>query len=165
MAREMPSLTRVPFEMAYAPEVASWLRDPRDVAMLTTVHSAPLAAETLRQWSGEPGGTAFVFLEGGAPRAYAELWEEPEDDEAEIARIVVAPEQRRRGIALVLVGALVEEARARGYGSILLRVVPENEGAIACYGRAGFVRVTAELEATLNDGQPLEYIWMAYARD
>ena len=162
MTREATGLTRVPYETKYAREVISWPRDARELAMWTSRRERP-TEETLRAWSETAGGEAFVFLQDGVPCAYAELWEEPDDDEAEVARVIVAPSHRRRGVARAVVGSLAEEARSRGYGNVVLRVVPENEGAIACYGQAGFVRASEELAAILNEGQPQRYVWMSYA--
>lgn len=156
-----PLLTRVPYEAAYARDVVAWPRDARELDMLTSQHDGRLTQEMLRAWSEAEDGSAFVFLEGGRPCAYAELWEE--EGEAEIARILVAPGARRRRVARAVVASLVEEAQARGLGRIWLRVVPENVAAIDCYAGAGFVRTSEEREAEFNEGQPHDYVWMSYA--
>ena len=154
-------LKRIPYDAAYAPDLVAWPRDARELDMLTSQHGGRLTEEMLREWSEEEGGSTFVFLEDGRACAYAELWEE--EGEAEIARIIVAPESRRRGVARAVVASLVEEAHARGFDRIWMRVVPENQAAIDCYAGAGFVRTSAEREAEFNEGQPHRYVWMAYA--
>lgn len=64
-------------------------------------------------------------------------------------------------MAQAVLASLVDEARARGFPDVWLRVVPSNEAAIACYRRAGFLRATAEQERAFNERQPHAYVWMA----
>jgi ribosomal protein S18 acetylase RimI-like enzyme len=102
----------------------------------------------------------FVWFEGDAPIGYAEIWEDREEDEAELARIVIAPAARGRGEGRRLTRALADEARRRGFAEVWLRVVPDNVAAIRAYGAAGFTRATAEQELEFNVGQPKVYVWM-----
>jgi [ribosomal protein S18]-alanine N-acetyltransferase len=57
---------------------------------------------------------------------------------------------------------LVEHAAELGFDEIWLRVIPSNEAAIACYRGAGFVRAAPGVEASVNVGQPHEYVWMRF---
>ena len=57
----------------------------------------------------------------------------------ELARILVDPALRRRGIGRRLTALLGERARAAGFVDVWLRVVPDNEPALAAYRAAGFV--------------------------
>jgi [ribosomal protein S18]-alanine N-acetyltransferase len=60
---------------------------------------------------------------------------------AELQRIAVAPEHRRRGIAGLLLAAVRDRAAARGAPALLLEVKETNAGALAFYERAGFVEI------------------------
>jgi len=60
---------------------------------------------------------------------------------AELQRIAVAPEERRRGIAGELLEAVRAEATGRGAERLLLEVRDTNAGALAFYERAGFVEI------------------------
>ena len=60
---------------------------------------------------------------------------------AELQRIAVAPEHRRRGIAGLLLAAVREQAAAQGAPALLLEVRETNAGALAFYERAGFVEI------------------------
>jgi ribosomal-protein-alanine N-acetyltransferase len=60
---------------------------------------------------------------------------------AYIVTLDVAPEQRRRGLAQAMMGAVEQQARGAGCEAMELHVSVENEGAIAFYERLGYVRV------------------------
>jgi ribosomal-protein-alanine N-acetyltransferase len=97
------------------------------------------------------------------PVAYGELW--VEDDEAELAHLVVDPALRRQGLGQALALELVAAARAQGLVHVFIRVRPDNAVAIGCYTTVGFVPVTAEEEAEFNADQPATYHWMRHAQD
>jgi ribosomal protein S18 acetylase RimI-like enzyme len=94
------------------------------------------------------------------PLAYGEIWEDPDEDEAELARLIVDPAQRGRGIGHALATALLAEARRLGGVDVCLRVVPDNEPALRAYAAAGFARATADEDEAFNPGQPAAYVWM-----
>jgi ribosomal protein S18 acetylase RimI-like enzyme len=50
----------------------------------------------------------------------------------------LAPQVRGSGIAAQLVGAVKDEARSQGYGSVYLDVAPGNRRAVVFYERQGF---------------------------
>jgi ribosomal-protein-alanine N-acetyltransferase len=60
---------------------------------------------------------------------------------AEILTVGVVPPARRSGIAVRLVAALIDEARARGADEVFLEVRIDNDAARALYLREGFVEV------------------------
>jgi [ribosomal protein S18]-alanine N-acetyltransferase len=91
---------------------------------------------------------------------YGELWEDRDLDEAELARLVIAPAFRGKGHGRALTRALADEAHRRGFGEVWLRVVPDNAAARRAYEAAGFARATADQEAEFNAGQPRTYVWM-----
>ena len=101
-----------------------------------------------------------MWLEGDTVVGYGEVWEDPEEDEAELARLLVAPELRGRRHGRALTRALAGEAHRRGFDAVWLRVVPDNRVARRAYDAAGFVRATPEQEAAFNVNQPRVYVWM-----
>ena len=103
---------------------------------------------------------AYLLTDGDAPVAYGEVWSDDEEDEAELARLIVAPTARRRGVGRALTAALVAHA---GYDDVFLRVRPDNAAALATYRRAGFVDVAADLQAEWNAPQPRPYAWLKHA--
>ena len=60
---------------------------------------------------------------------------------AELQRIAVATDLRRRGIAGALLGGVVALACGEGVERMLLEVREENAGALAFYERAGFTEI------------------------
>ena len=62
-------------------------------------------------------------------------------DEAHLGDIAVAPEERGRGLAKVLLRELISEAQARGAVHIVLEVRASNEGAIGLYEKLGFEKI------------------------
>lgn len=90
--------------------------------------------------AGELYGTSILVAElGGAlvGHAIASVVFEA----AELQRIAVAPEHRRRGIAGLLLAAVRDRAAAQGAPALLLEVKETNLGALAFYERAGFVEI------------------------
>jgi ribosomal protein S18 acetylase RimI-like enzyme len=96
----------------------------------------------------------------GGPVGYGEIWEDAAADEAELARLIVDPAARGRGIGRALVRELLAEARGRGWASVWLRVAPDNEPALHAYAAAAFSRASPEEEAAFNEGQPVAYVWL-----
>ena len=68
---------------------------------------------------------------GVARVAFAQAW-------AWVFALHVAPEHRRAGVALQLMGALADAARARGIPSMYLQVTQANSPARSLYERLGF---------------------------
>ena len=62
-------------------------------------------------------------------------------DEADMMNLAVMPNFRRRGIAGMLVGVLVEYLRQKGVRCLTLEVRASNESAIALYEKLGFSQV------------------------
>ena len=54
------------------------------------------------------------------------------------------PSARGKGVGAALLDALLDRARADGYGSVSLSVDRNNSGAIGLYERYGFERVAEE---------------------
>src|SRR5690242_9231983 len=89
---------------------------------------------------------------------YGEVWRD--GAEAEIARVIVAPAERGRGLGRVLVSELAARARATGLSPVWIRLHEDNDAALACYAAAGFRRIDQAAEAEFNAGQPRRYVWM-----
>lgn len=62
-------------------------------------------------------------------------------DRADIERVAVLPEHRRKGIATKLLRDLIEFGIGRGIKSFMLEVRESDAGAIAMYEKLGFERV------------------------
>lgn len=59
-------------------------------------------------------------------------------DEAHLLNLCIAREQRRQGLAELLLAQLIDEVRMRGMDRLFLEVRPSNRPALALYRRNGF---------------------------
>jgi ribosomal protein S18 acetylase RimI-like enzyme len=152
------------FSDEYAVLVAGWAVDAKEVALLSGRVEYPFPEELKTTWRKvESDIDSYLLFDGDRPVGYGEVWLDDEEDEVELARVIVDPKVRGRRIGLELVRALLGPALAAGYSEVFLRVRPENAPAIRTYHRSGFVDVPAALMEEWNDGQPVAYRWMRYA--
>jgi ribosomal protein S18 acetylase RimI-like enzyme len=79
----------------------------------------------------------------------------------ELARLIIAPERRGRGVGRAMVELLTERAR-QFYSAVIVRVHEDNQAALHCYATAGFDRVDAAEQEEWNRGQPAAYVWMSH---
>lgn len=149
----------VPFEPAHAALVPSWAPTADEVRRWVSRDTVPVPAEVVLGWADEEDSLTFVARVDGEPVGFGQVWLEDGEDDAEVARLLVAPDHRGRGVGRALVLALAEVAQ-RYKPSVALRVVPDNEQALRAYAAAGFAHVTADEEREYNQGQPVGYVWM-----
>jgi ribosomal protein S18 acetylase RimI-like enzyme len=161
-------LTLVPFRPEHVPALTSWVRSVDEATRWASLDHLP-TLEDLERWHSQPYATPYVLVCGDDVVGYGEVWddgeEDREEDEAELARLVVAPAHRGRGLGRALTRALADEAWRRGVAEVWLRVVEDNLPARRAYEAAGFVRASPEEEEAFNAGQPRQYLWMRDARD
>ena len=152
--------TLTPFTADRAALVAGWSTSADEADMWCSRAEHPFPAEVVDGWAEQPDVAAYLLLVDGEPVAYGEVWSDDEEDEAELARLIVAPAARGRGVGRALTAALVANA---GYENIFLRVRPDNSVALASYRGAGFEDVAPELQAEWNAPQPRPYAWLRYS--
>src|SRR5262249_46077682 len=154
---------RVQLELApFAPEhgrlVLSWLRSPQEARRWASLEAVPGDAGVFERWHAEPWSHPQVAVHDGSVVAYGEVWTDEDEQEAELARLIVDPDLRRQGIGRRLAQLLAGRAAALGFDQIWLRVAPDNEAAIGCYRSAGFDRTDPASERGFNAGQPQQYV-------
>lgn len=150
-----------PFTRRHRAAVVGWIRSVEEGRAWAGLDGLPTVAD-LERWHADRDVVPFAFLVDGAAVGYGEIWEDRAEDEAELARLVIAPLARGRGHGRAMTRALADEAHRRGFDAVWLRVVPENAAARRAYDAAGFERATPEEEAAFNVGQPREYVWMRH---
>jgi ribosomal protein S18 acetylase RimI-like enzyme len=154
-------LRLVPYDGTGAAAVVAWCAaSPFSREWVPAGSATP--DSVLAGWHTDPDITGYLLLGADRPVAYGELWVERDEDEAELAHLVVDPALRRQGLGRALALDLVATARGEGLANVFLRVRSDNEVGIACYASAGFVRVSAEDEAAFNAGQSAAYQWMRH---
>lgn len=122
----------------------------------------PLTPAMIQRWHTDPDARPYLLHSDELLLGYGELWVDAEEQEVELARVIVAPTQRGQGLGLALVQQLLAEAGRTAYHRTFVRVVPENRVAVACYMQAGFAPVSPADQRAFNRGQPIEYLWMRY---
>ncbi|MFG1654903.1 GNAT family N-acetyltransferase [Micromonospora chersina] len=145
------------FEASHSAAVAGWVLSAEECRRWC--NREEVSAEAVVGWAAESDVTAYVAVESGRPVAYGELWIDDEEHEVELARLIVAPANRGRGVGRELVARLTDEALRR-YPAGFMRVHPDNEPALRCYAAAGYVRVPREQAEDWNSGQTVPYVWL-----
>jgi len=151
------------FDPVHAELVASWAVGDEVVRAWCAVEVDRVPADVVAGWSRADDVEAFLLGDdAGLLLAYGELWLDDEEGEVELARLLVAPEHRGRGVGRALTRALSRRAHESHpeLPAVILRVRPENEQAIRCYTGAGFVAVPEDEQASWNEGQRVDYHWM-----
>jgi RimJ/RimL family protein N-acetyltransferase len=153
-----------PFESRQAPTVVAWPQSVEEARWWAGPQTSwPLHPSVMERWHTDPEIHPYVLSDQGALIAYGELWLDAEEQEVELARLIVAPERRGQGVGRRLVRLLLQNAGHTDYPYAFLRVFPENRAGIACYLRSGFAEVSQADQQLFNQGQPLDYLWMYYA--
>lgn len=110
----------------------------------------------LREKYGPPAGRLYLALADG--RAVGCIALHPYDSRrCELKRLYVVPEYRGRGIARALTRQIIADARAIGYGAMLLDTLPFLREAIALYESEGFCRVSRYNDSPLPDERTFFY--------
>jgi ribosomal protein S18 acetylase RimI-like enzyme len=122
----------------------------------------PVDVSLFGRWHEDPDVRPYIIRDGEGPIGYGEVWVDEPEQEVELARIIVSPERRGRGVGRRLVRLLLQRAALSGLPDAFVRVVPENGAAIGCYRGAGFSPVSETAREEFNRGQPVDYVWMHY---
>ncbi len=146
-----------------AREVARWPASIEEVRLWAgSADGWPVQAAVFRRWHEDTDVHPYVLHDGETLIGYGELWVDEPEREVELARIIVNPADRGRGVGKRLVVLLLERASLTGLPDAFVRVVPVNSAAIACYRAAGFSPVSDTEREEFNRGQPVDYVWMHY---
>jgi len=148
------------FQSRYAAEIVGWATSVEEARAWCGHKDDALPAPSIfESWHADSDVHPYVLVRDGAPVAYGELWVDDEEGEIELARLIVRPSDRGRGVGRRLVEELIRKAAPFGFAQAYLRVLPGNGAAIACYLHAGFTRVSEPDERRFNERQPVRYAW------
>src|SRR5215510_6337587 len=99
-----------PFTADRAGLVASWSTSADEADLWCSRAEHPFPAHVVAGWSAAPDVTAYLLMADGEPVAYGEVWSDEEENEAELARLIVAPAARGRGVGRALTTELTTHA-------------------------------------------------------
>lgn len=149
------------FQNSDAAEIAAWPLTAEECAAWAGQRARfPLDPDQFRIWHADMQVHPFTGLEADQLVAYGELWVDVAEQEIELARILVKPDCRGKGLGQAFVTALIKVASTYGIDDLFLRVLPENLAAISCYEKCEFIRLDRATQNAFNQGQPTEYVWM-----
>ncbi|WBB92823.1 GNAT family N-acetyltransferase [Verrucosispora sp. WMMC514] len=120
-----------------------------------------VTADDVERWRTEPDVLAYLALVDGEPAGYGELWLDDDEAEVELARLIVAPALRGRGLGRRMVALLTKLARDH-HPAVLMRLHPDNAPALRCYTAAGFEPVPSDQADEWNRDQPVPYLWLRH---
>ena len=135
---------------------------PDDAATIAAWH--PMEPDEVLAWWAGDDVVPWVLEADGAPVGYGELWLDAEEDEVELARLIVPAALRGQGHGGRLTELLTAEAATTGLATTMLRTTEDNAVAIACYAARAFVRLPPEEERVWNEGQRQDWVWMLRGR-
>jgi ribosomal protein S18 acetylase RimI-like enzyme len=149
-----------PFSADSAHVVSGWAQTNEEVLMWCGLPAAPVSAEQIHAWADEDWVQPFGLYSNERLVAYGELWVDDDEAGVELARLIVDPAERGRGLGRRLASGLADLARSR-YPLVFLRVHPDNIAAQRCYARTGFEPVEPGQAAVWNAYQPVNYVWLS----
>ena len=140
---------------------AIWNREA--IGTAATTDTEPRSPKAQRAWLAAHMGEypALVAVDGDEVVAFGAL--APYRPKPSYARTVedsvyVKDGWRGKGLGGLLLDALVEGARQRGYRSMIARVTAENDASLRLHERHGFVRVGHEREVAFKLGRWLDVL-------
>lgn len=130
------------FGRDHASLVASWVKSDEELFRLAPSCSPPVSASKVAGWTSR-GGEAYLLSRVGDAefRGYGEINRfSQRRDCCWLGHLLIDPAHRGCGAGKALTELLVRVAARRfGAKTLVLVVFPENEAAIRCYERCGFV--------------------------
>ena len=96
-----------------------------------------------RSWLGELLGEGRTVLIARAQSPVGVITVQTVGELADLHRLVVAPDRRRRGVGTALVIEALSAARYHGARAVILEVAYSNDPAIALYSGLGFEQLSA----------------------
>jgi ribosomal protein S18 acetylase RimI-like enzyme len=160
---EAVELTLGDFQAEHVDTILGWVESADDALGWAETPFLRIRPDLLEEWHAQPGIVPCVGFLGDELCAYGHVWEDHTEREAEIGRVIVAPERRRQGVGRRFAALLADEATRRGFQVVLARTIRANRAAFSCYRAAGFVRMDREDEVAMNFDQTDDYVWLQYA--
>jgi ribosomal-protein-alanine N-acetyltransferase len=118
--------------------VAAWIESQRECALWAGPTVAfPLELSALPDQIGMSGAINVALDDDQGLVAFGQVVPRP-PDRAHLARVIVRPIARRRGLGRVLVEALLARAEGAGLSRVTLNVYRDNIAAAALYAELGF---------------------------
>ncbi len=146
-----------------AETVAGWSCSADEAQRWVSNAVHPFPAAIVTSWWDQPDVQPWLLIDPQrVPVAYGELWDDAEEDEVELARLIVDPHRRRNGVGKRLIDELLVLWGRSGRSDCFLRVAPDNVAALSLYRSVGFRDVEPTQADDWNQAQPVRYIWLQH---
>lgn len=137
----------------YEPVIKEWLNNPVDCMLVTG--RQPYSSDMFHSWCEAHDQFGYMLEEDSKSVAYGEIWVDQEEEDLELAHLVVHPSLRNKGVGKRLIKELLEKCKEYPYEWVYMRIEPHNARAIQCYKGVGF-----EEDACLRSSFNGKWIWM-----
>jgi RimJ/RimL family protein N-acetyltransferase len=118
--------------------VVGWIPDMEDLYLFSGPRLTwPLTSSQLSAMEGA-NFSPWILVENDTDEPVGHFDLTLEGQTARMGRVLIAPEQRGRGLAHVLVSIAIDQAKSLGASELRLNVIAGNKPAIRTYARAGF---------------------------
>jgi L-amino acid N-acyltransferase YncA len=153
---------------AATPEDAEAMRTIYNLEVETSTATFDLVPRSLaaqRAWLAARTGahTAVVAVDGGEVVGFAALspWRDrPAYSTSVEDSVYVRRDQHGRGVGRLLLGTVVDAARASGFHAVFARIVADGEASIGLHAALGFEQVGIEREVGRKFGRWLDVVVM-----
>src|SRR5215213_2406211 len=103
------------FRASDAREVARWPSSLHEVRRWAGSDPGwPVDVSVFGRWHADPDVRPYTICAGEEAIGYGEVWVDEPEQEVELARIIVSPDQRGRGVGRQLVRLLLDRAALAG---------------------------------------------------
>lgn len=145
------------FDIKHTDEVISWAESETTCRFWCgTDH---VAASLLSNSIADPDVRPYALCKMNMPVAYGEIRIDNQEEDLELARLIVAPTKRGQAIGRHLVSSLLARARELQNRDVYMRVAPDNEVALRCYEHSAFRRIPDAEQQQFNPIESTPYIW------
>lgn len=145
----------------HAAMVADWALEQQPI--LGARGAQPFAVTVVSAWWNQPRVRPMLLVDQvRAPVAYGEIWDNPDQDESELAHLFIHPRRDSAAVYRCLIGGLVDRARDDGRAHCLVRVPRGNHEVIELTRSLGFHDVDQTTVAAWNQEQPRSYHWLEH---
>ena len=145
--------------------IAEWALS-QEQSLLEVAKAQPFAVTVITSWWNRHGADPMLLVDpSGESVAYGEVWDNPYEDESELAHMLVNPRRRPGDAYPRLLDGLVGRARQNGRTRCILRVTPDNREVVDAARVVGFRDVDQTVAAAWNREQARSYRWMEHRED
>lgn len=146
----------------HAALIAEWALAQQE-SVLWPGGAQPFAVTVVSSWWNRPGVEPLLLVDQSRePVAYGEVWDNPDQDESELAHLLINPQRHSANVYRALVGGLVDQAREHRRSRCLVRVTPGSQEVVQTSRSVGFQDVDQTTVAAWNREQPRSYHWLEH---